>query len=63
MYKVWILAKGETKWATNSMNYHTIEEAERAAQSLFSRWMAAEEWSVHRVGTDPNQEETKQEKA
>lgn len=45
-YKVWVLAAGETTYATNAMEYDTPEDGEAAAINLFNRWFAAKRWAV-----------------
>jgi hypothetical protein len=46
MYKVWVLAAGETTYATNALTFDTIEEAKTYGQDLFMRWYSVEKWCV-----------------
>jgi len=48
IYKVFVNTHGdpEDSWATNAMEYGTVEEAEAAAQNLFDRWTAVKYWRV-----------------
>jgi hypothetical protein len=46
MYKVWILAYGETTWATNALEFETIKEARVYADELLSRWLGAKEYAI-----------------
>ena len=45
-YKVWILGVGETTWATNGIEYDTVESAKNAAIDLHRRWFGADKWAV-----------------
>jgi hypothetical protein len=48
IYKVFVNTHGdpEDSWATNAMEYGSVEEAEEAAKDLFSRWTAVKFWRV-----------------
>lgn len=46
LYKVWILAYGETTWATNQLDFETFDEAKSYAVDLLCRWMGAKEFAI-----------------
>lgn len=46
MYKVWILAYGETLWATNGLDFETVDDANSYASDLLSRWMGAKDFAI-----------------
>ena len=46
MFRVDILASGETRWATNALKFDSETEAEAYARNLYSRWMSMERASV-----------------
>jgi len=46
MYKVWILAAGETLWATNELDFDTVPDALAYANDPMSRWMGAKEFAI-----------------
>jgi len=46
MYKVWILARGETTWCVNGLDFATVEEAKAYADDLMSRWMGADKYAI-----------------
>lgn len=45
-YKVWVLNAGENTYATNSLEFKTVEEAKAYGRDLFSRWLSLKEWAV-----------------
>ena len=55
VYKVFVNTTGDPpdSWATNAMEYHSVEEAEEAARDLFMRWTAVKSWRV----MDPHTQE------
>lgn len=46
MYKVWVLAYGEINYATNGLEFNTIEDAIAYANDLLSRWFGAKEYAI-----------------
>ena len=46
MFKIWILAYGESTYATNGLDFPTIEEAQEYGHNLLSRWYGAEKFAV-----------------
>lgn len=54
VFKVFVNTAGDPpdSWATNAMEYGSVEEAEEAAKDLFMRWTAVNQWRV----MDPNKE-------
>jgi len=46
MFRVDVLASGETRWASNARTFATTEEAEAYARGLYSRWMSMDKASV-----------------
>lgn len=56
IYKVFVNTAGDPpdSWATNAMEYDTLEAAEEAADDLFMRWTAVNKWRV----MDPDQQVT-----
>lgn len=46
MYKAWVLASGERTWATNGLEFATVDEAQAYAKDLFSRWFGADNIAV-----------------
>jgi hypothetical protein len=48
----WVLAHGETEWATNALRFATKEEADAWGRDLLGRWTAAKE-TESRPSTDP----------
>lgn len=44
IWKVYVLCYGETKYATNAMEYKTKEESDAAAANLASRWLLVDKW-------------------
>jgi hypothetical protein len=46
MFRVDVLATGETRWAHNALTFPTTAEAEAYARDLYSRWMMMERASV-----------------
>lgn len=51
MYKVWVLATGEVKWATNGLEFETVEDADNYGKDLLARWWGAKEFAVLPVGS------------
>ena len=51
-YKVWVLAVGETTWATNGLEFETIAEADSWGYDLMMRWFGAEEYTILPVSPD-----------
>ena len=49
-FKVWVLAAGESTYATNGVEHDSEEDAISAAENLFMRWFAANDWAVLLVG-------------
>ena len=45
-YKVWVLAAGETTWATNALEFDTVDEANKWGSGLMWRWLAANDYAV-----------------
>ena len=45
-FKVWIRGVGETTWATNSLEFDTIQEAKEWGSDLLGRWFGASEYDV-----------------
>lgn len=54
MYKTWVLGHGESRWATNGMEYPSIEVAEGAALGLYCRWTGARAITVLPVADHPH---------
>lgn len=54
VYKVFVNTAGDPpdSWATNAMEYDTVEAATEAAKDLFMRWTAVNQWRV----MDPDKE-------
>ena len=46
MYKVWVLGVGESKYATNGLDFDTINEANSYGNDLLSRWFGAETFKI-----------------
>ena len=46
MFKVWVLASGESTFATNGLEFDTIKESVSYAHNLMSRWYAVERFVV-----------------
>lgn len=46
LFRIEVLARGETSWAGNAMSYDTWEQAYMAADSLRRRWTLAEKLRV-----------------
>ncbi len=46
MYKVWVLGVGESTWATNGLDFDTIEKAKTYGNDLLSRWFGADRFVV-----------------
>lgn len=46
MFKVEVLAFGETTWASNGLRFATAAEAEVYAVDLAQRWMGVKDWRV-----------------
>lgn len=45
-YYIEVLTTGDDKWYGNACVYDTEKEAQDAAISLYSRWMATRDWRV-----------------
>jgi len=52
MFKVWILGVGESKFATNALEFGTIEEANTYGNDLLSRWFGADRFVVLPLSDD-----------
>lgn len=46
MYKLEVLAVGETKWVSNLLRFDTVEEAEAYGIDLACRWLAVKDWRI-----------------
>ena len=46
MYKVWILGVGESTWATNDLDFDTVDAARTYGNDLLSRWFGADKFTV-----------------
>jgi len=46
MFKVWVLAAGESTWATNGLEFESQAEGELWARDLMGRWFGAIAWAV-----------------
>ena len=46
MYKVWILGVGESTYATNGVDFDTVDEATSWANGLLDRWFGADKFAV-----------------
>ena len=48
VFKVFVNTAGDPpdSWATNAMEYGSVEEATEAANDLFMRWTAVNKWRV-----------------
>lgn len=55
-YRVDCVARGERNYASNSLTFSTVEDAEAYARDLYSRWTMLESWRVVPVST-PEREE------
>jgi hypothetical protein len=53
-WKVWFKIVNEPKWVTAAKEWDTKEEATSHALGKFGAWTATEDWTVARVGADPN---------
>ena len=46
MYKAWIKAVGEKSWATNGLEFNTVQKAKNYANDLLSRWYGADKFAI-----------------
>lgn len=46
MYKVWVLGVGENTWATNGLDFESIDEAKAYGNDLLSRWFGADKFEM-----------------
>ena len=46
MFKVWVKATGDRSYATNNLEFETVDKARKYGSDLFMRWMGAEKWAV-----------------
>lgn len=46
MFKVWILAHGESTYATNGLTFDSVPDSVKYANDLMSRWFSAKEFAV-----------------
>jgi hypothetical protein len=46
MYKVTVLAAGESSYCGNGMTFETVDKAKQYGADLFSRWTAVRFWRV-----------------
>ena len=46
MFKVWVKGVGETTYATNGLDFETVEAAKTWGNDLMSRWFGAESFLV-----------------
>jgi RNAse (barnase) inhibitor barstar len=46
MFKVWCKDRGSETYATNGLEFESIESAEEYARDLYSRWFALEDWVI-----------------
>ena len=46
MYKVWILGVGESTYATNGVDFDTVDEATSWANDLLCRWFGADKFAI-----------------
>lgn len=52
MFKVWILGVGESTFATNALEFATVEEANTYGNDLLSRWFGADRFVVLPLSDD-----------
>lgn len=52
MFKVWILAVNEKSFATNALEFETVEEANTYGNDLLSRWFGADRFVVLPISDD-----------
>lgn len=45
MFKVW-MTDDNLSYATNALKFTALEEVQKHAQDLFSRWLGARAWAV-----------------
>lgn len=46
MFHVWVRTTGDSTFASNAREFDTQAAAVAAANSLFDRWFAVEDWAV-----------------
>lgn len=46
MYKVWVLGSGESTWATNGLEFDTIDDARAYMFDLFNRWFGMKDGAI-----------------
>jgi len=46
MYKVWCLEVGGRSYATNALEFETVEDAKAYGNDLYSRWFTLDKWAV-----------------
>ena len=45
-YKAWIKAVGESTYATNGLDFDSIDDAKSYASDLLSRWFGADTFAI-----------------
>jgi hypothetical protein len=54
MYKLYVMTTEGGSWATNAVEFDTVEEARAWGADLFSRWMLVTDYAViEGTGTEP----------
>ena len=46
MYKVWVLGVGESTYATNGLEFNTVDDATKWGNDLLMRWFGADRFVV-----------------
>ena len=54
-WKVWFKIVNESKWVTAAKEWDNKDLAHAHALGKFMAWSAAEDWTVRKVGDDPNE--------
>ena len=58
-YKAWFKIVNEPQWCTAAKEWDTEEEATAHALGKFRAWSATEDWTVRKLGENPNGKETR----
>ena len=53
-YKAWFKIVNEPQWCTAAKEWDTEEEATAHALGKFRAWSATEDWTVRKLGENPN---------
>ncbi len=55
-YKVWVIADSSGHWATNGLEFDSMDDANDWGIGLLMRWTAAKDYQVCQLSDDPNKE-------